>query len=122
MSAMIRVVILVLTCTVCAVGAASFGHAAHPGIDELLMATPGCAPPCFLDIDPGETFYPDAVKLLQSHPWVGNGVSLTLTLICPFSRDILWRAQAEIRFGDAPFIEPRYVVADYPHARVCSAN
>jgi hypothetical protein len=51
-----------------------------------------------------------------------GGVSLTLTLICPFNRDSLWRAQAELRFGSLPYIEPRYVVEGYPQVRVCSAN
>ena len=100
MFATIRVVTLVLTCAICAVGVASFGHAAHPGIRELLLATPDCAPPCFLDIHPGETFYPDAIRSLQAHPWVSE------VIVSPELRNT----------GTG------YVVADYPRARVCSIN
>lgn len=202
MTAMIRLATIVLICAVCAIGMVSLGWAAHPGMRDVLPASPECSPPCFLGIQPGDTFYPDAVKVLQSHPWVSqviisselrntatgfmflnwsgeqpdaiatqlvttlwidqgtieairiptriplgwfwldarpplgtlvrlsersyryfqpleDDVSLTLTLVCPFNRSGLWRAEAELRFGSMPAIEPRYVVEGYPRAQVC---
>ncbi len=34
------------------------------------LFTPGCMPPCFLDIRPGATTREEALRLLQTHPWV----------------------------------------------------
>ncbi len=50
---------------------------------------------------------------------IGNDMSVQVTLACPFGRDDLWRANAELRFGAVRPVDPNYIVATYPRAQEC---
>lgn len=45
---------------------------AHPELERLLVPPPGCAMPCFLGIQPGQTSAEQATDILEAHPYVGE--------------------------------------------------